>query len=83
MHIFHLFAKITHFLPAFLTSQSNNHTLDTDTLFLVPIQCLGHTDVHKWLVGKLLRALNCRQIVYLLAYWFYLKAQCAYGVLCL
>ena len=41
------------FLPSFLTSQSNNHTLDIDTLFLVPIQCLGHTDVYKISVEKL------------------------------
>ena len=41
------------FLTTFLTSQSNYHTLDVDKLFLVAIQCLGHPDVHKWLVGKL------------------------------
>ena len=50
---FPLFCKNNTYLPTFLTSQSNNHTLDIDTLFLVSIQCLCHTDVYKMLVGKL------------------------------
>ena len=30
----------------FRTSQTNNHIFDIDTLFLVPIQYLGHIDAH-------------------------------------